>query len=134
ALFAALAFEGLKAAFGLYIETFGNYSVYGSLGSVVVLLFWVYLTANITIFGAEIANEVPHVLHREPHASDSGESDLRRSLLSFLRGLVLVQEDEVRPTHGPRTRSAPVERTEATPPVDEGAPGSSGASGDPRSH
>ena len=127
ALFAALAFEGLKSAFGFYIETFGNYSIYGSLGSVIVLLFWVYLTANITIFGAEIANEVPHVLHRDPHVSDSGESDLKHSLWKFVRGLVLAQEDEVRPTHGhdaqlPGTDHTARSATEATPPPEDGPP------------
>src|SRR5690606_13661254 len=31
ALFAALAFEGLKSGFAWYLESLGNYSVYGSL-------------------------------------------------------------------------------------------------------
>lgn len=97
ALFAALAFEGLKAGFAFYLESLGNYSIYGSLGSVIVLLFWVYLTANILIFGGEIAAELPHVLHQEPrHGREHGEPepDLKQSVFNFVRGLILVAEED----------------------------------------
>jgi len=97
ALFAALAFEGLKVGFTWYLESFGNYSVYGSLGSVIVLLFWVYLTANILVFGGEIASEFPHVLRGEPrhgHPPGGSEPDLKRSVFNFVRGLVLVAEED----------------------------------------
>lgn len=107
AIFAALAFEGLKSGFAFYLENLGNYSVYGSLGSVIVLLFWVYLTANILIFGGEIAAEWPHVLHAEPrHGHEHGEPepDLKRSVLNFVRGLVLVAEED-QPVEG-RPRGA----------------------------
>jgi membrane protein len=101
ALFAALAFEGLKMGFGFYLENVANYTIYGSLGSVIVLLFWVFVTANILIFGAEIASEIPHVLRDEPHPGDAeGEpADLKRSVLTFLRGLVMVPEQQVRPRY-----------------------------------
>ena len=96
ALFAAIAFELLKGGFGFYLESLGNYSIYGSLGSVIVLLFWVYLTANILVFGAEIATELPHVLHAEPRhgRAESDETDLKQSVLRFVRGLFLVQDEE----------------------------------------
>src|SRR5690606_5765388 len=97
ALFAALAFEGLKAGFAFYLESLGNYSVYGSLGSVIVLLFWIYLTANILVFGGEISAELPHVLHEEPrHGHEDGdpEPDLKRSVFNFVRGLILVAEED----------------------------------------
>jgi len=97
ALFAALAFEGLKAGFAFYLQSLGDYSVYGSLGSVIVLLFWIYLTANILIFGGEISAEWPHVLHgesRHGHAQLGPEPDLKRSVFNFVRGLVLVAEED----------------------------------------
>ena len=103
ALFAALAFELLKAGFAFYLENLGNVSVYGSLGSVIVLLFWVYLTANILVFGGEIAAEWPHVLYSEPrhgHLHLGPEPDLKRSVFNFVRGLVLVaEEDQPRVPH-----------------------------------
>jgi hypothetical protein len=42
ALLAALAFELTKAGFATYVASFSNYQVvYGSLGGVIALLFWV---------------------------------------------------------------------------------------------
>lgn len=96
ALLAALGFEVLKVGFAAYVERFASFNViYGSLGSVIVLLFWVYLTANIVIFGAEVAAEVPHVLHGEPRYGSNGEANWRRSTLSLLRGLVMAGDEEV---------------------------------------
>lgn len=98
ALFAAVAFEGLKYGFTVYLTNFGNYDVvYGALGSVVVLLFWVFLSANILILGAEIANEIPHVLREEPrHGRERGSED--RSWIfavwKVIRWLTLAPEDE----------------------------------------
>ena len=41
--------------FGLYVANFGNYNAtYGSLGAVIVFLTWLYLTAYIVLFGAEL--------------------------------------------------------------------------------
>ena len=100
ALFAALGFEALKVGFAAYVEHFASFNViYGSVGSVIVLLFWVYLTANIVIFGGEIAAEVPHVLHGEARHGGRREGNWRQSTLSLLRGLVMAgEEDTVAPT------------------------------------
>lgn len=41
--------------FSFYVENFANYSIiYGTLGAVIVLLMWLYLTAVILIIGAEL--------------------------------------------------------------------------------
>ncbi len=45
----------LSALYSFYVENFSNYSViYGTLGTVIVLLIWLSLTATILILGAEI--------------------------------------------------------------------------------
>ncbi len=100
ALVAGLAFEALKHGFAVYLANFASFDVvYGSLGGVIALLLWIYLSANILLIGAEIAAEVPHVLHEEPrhgHAdATETDRDWRASLLTVLRGLVLVPEEEV---------------------------------------
>ena len=43
-----------KALFGLYVEWSGVQSGYGAAGALVVFLVWVYYTAQIILFGAEV--------------------------------------------------------------------------------
>jgi membrane protein len=62
ALIAAIFFEIIKNGFSFYLANFGRYDViYGSLGAVVALLFWMYLSAVILLLGAEVASEYPRV-------------------------------------------------------------------------
>lgn len=57
-LVATAGFEGLKWALAAYLSAFGRYDVvYGSLGAVVALMLFIYLSATIAIFGAEVASE-----------------------------------------------------------------------------
>ena len=50
-----------SSLFSVYVSTFGNYSeTYGSLGAVVVLLLWLYLSAFVVLLGAEINVETEH--------------------------------------------------------------------------
>jgi membrane protein len=52
-------FQGGTYVFVFYLANFANYqSVYGSLGSVIVLLLWIYLSAIVVIFGAELNSEL----------------------------------------------------------------------------
>ena len=54
ALASLAAWMALSAGYSYYVEHFANYSViYGTLGTVVVLLIWLYLTAAALIMGAE---------------------------------------------------------------------------------
>ena len=97
ALFAAIAFEALKLGFTYYLATFGTFDVvYGSLAAVAVLLFWVFLSANILILGAELAAEIPGVLHPGPGRDVSVVHDARwrRSRWRVLLGLVMVVDEE----------------------------------------
>lgn len=55
ALFSFLAWMALSAAYSFYAGNVANYTViYGTLGTVVVLLTWLYLTAIVLIMGAEL--------------------------------------------------------------------------------
>lgn len=54
-VFALLAWMLVSVGFSFYVEHFANYSViYGTLGAVIVLLMWLYMTAVILILGAEL--------------------------------------------------------------------------------
>lgn len=58
ALLAALCFEVGKTAFLFYLDNFANYArVYGSLGAVISLLVWTYISSFILILGAEFCSE-----------------------------------------------------------------------------
>lgn len=52
AVLASVAWLGLTYGFSSYISRFGNYSAtYGSIGGVIVLMLWLYLTGMILILG-----------------------------------------------------------------------------------
>ena len=58
-IFAAVAWGLLTLGFGYYVANFGNYNAtYGSLGAVVVLLTWIWLTAYALLLGGEINSEL----------------------------------------------------------------------------
>lgn len=54
ALFASLLFFVGKWAFGLYLRHSTTLSVYGAAGSLVILLVWVYYSAQVFFLGAEL--------------------------------------------------------------------------------
>jgi membrane protein len=56
ALTAAVLFEVGKLAIAWYIGRQGLESTYGAAASLVVLLIWVYYTAQIVLFGAELSH------------------------------------------------------------------------------
>ena len=60
-IFAAAGSLLLTLGFGFYASKFGNYGkTYGSLATVVVLLTWMYLSAYVLLFGAELNSELEH--------------------------------------------------------------------------
>ena len=95
-MLAAVLFEVAKTGVAFYFAHFASYQVvYGSLGGVIALLFWVYVSANILLFGAEVSAEIGHVLRGEPrrgYAPDE-EGDWRHSLRALLRGLVFAPSE-----------------------------------------
>lgn len=70
ALLGAALFQLLKEGFALYLANFAHYNVvYGSLGAVAAFIFFVYLSANAMLFGAEIAAEYPRLRRDAPRGS-----------------------------------------------------------------
>jgi membrane protein len=62
ALFVAVAFMVVENLFAFYVGHFANYNaVYGSLGAVIGFMFFVYLTSQLFLLGAEAASEWPRV-------------------------------------------------------------------------
>ena len=62
-------------AFSIYVQNFGNYNeTYGSLGAVIILLMWLWLSAFVVLLGAELNSEMEHQTERD---STSGEPKAR---------------------------------------------------------
>ncbi len=56
---ATVLWELLKHIFGLYIVSIGLYElVYGSIGSLIILMLWIYWSILIYLFGAEVAADI----------------------------------------------------------------------------
>ncbi|MDC2865394.1 MULTISPECIES: YihY/virulence factor BrkB family protein [unclassified Bacillus (in: firmicutes)] len=55
ALFAAIGWIVVSYSFAFYVDNFGNYSTtYGSLGGIIILILWFYLTGWVILLGGEI--------------------------------------------------------------------------------
>jgi membrane protein len=63
-----------KLAIGLYLGRSSVGSAYGAAGSFVVLLLWVYYSALVFFFGAEITEAYANVRRPRLDSSRSGES------------------------------------------------------------
>ncbi|MCA0971310.1 YihY/virulence factor BrkB family protein [Halobacillus litoralis] len=60
AILTAVLWQLISLAFSFYVSNFGNYSAtYGSLGGIIVLMLWFFLTGMILMIGAEL-NVIHH--------------------------------------------------------------------------
>ena len=58
-LAAALLWIAGSAALSWYLSNFGNYNAtYGSLGAAIGLMMWMWISATIVLFGAELNSEI----------------------------------------------------------------------------
>lgn len=56
-----LAWIAMSLLFGFYVDNFGQYDkTYGSIGAVIVLLTWMYLSGFFLLLGGEINAEIEH--------------------------------------------------------------------------
>ena len=70
AVLAVVVWIGASLLFGLYVQNFARYdATYGSIGAIVVLIFYFYLSAAVMLFGAEfnavIERETGQVVEQE---------------------------------------------------------------------
>ena len=68
AILTAVLLESARHIFSLYVTHFAEFNlVYGSLGAIMAILAWIYVSANIVLFGAYMASAYCRVM-----GSDSG--------------------------------------------------------------
>lgn len=71
---AVIVWIAASIAFGIYVQNFGNYdATYGSIGAVIVLLLYFYISAAVLLFGAEM-NAV--IEHASVEGKDEGDKKL----------------------------------------------------------
>ena len=62
AVIAALLLEGARRIFSIYVDRVATYDiVYGSIGSIIVFLFFVYISATVILYGAELGASLRRV-------------------------------------------------------------------------
>ena len=70
-LLAVLVWIAASLGFGVYVQNFADYNAtYGSVGAIIVMLLYFYLSAAVLLFGAEL-NAV--IEHHDPTGKDPGE-------------------------------------------------------------
>lgn len=63
-------------AFSIYVSNFGNYdATYGSLGSVIVLMTYFFISSAVLLLGAELNAEIYKAALGEPEPADQSASD-----------------------------------------------------------
>jgi membrane protein len=101
ALLAALGFEALKIGFAQYVAHFGNYdAVYGTLGFVIVFMFFAYLSAQVMLLGAELTKAYVEVSTGMVPAARPAIPRKRggvRRVQAMIKGLFVANE----PPHDP---------------------------------
>lgn len=88
-VFASIGYELLQRGFSIYVDNFANYSaVYGSLGTVIAFMFFVYLGSIVFLLGAEMAAIWPGVRAGsfDPDPDQDGPA-FGEQLRSTVRGL-----------------------------------------------
>jgi membrane protein len=75
AVFAAVAWLVSSGLLSWYLENFANYdATYGSLGAAIGLMMWMWISAIVILFGAELNSEIEHQTARD--STTGGEKPL----------------------------------------------------------
>lgn len=81
---AAVGFEATKTGFAFYLANFANYgAIYASLAAIVAFLVFLFVTANVALFGAQVAVAWPEVRDGEPE--DGQDAPLKERAAGALK-------------------------------------------------
>lgn len=75
-VFAVVGWILVSLGFGYYVDHFGSYNkTYGSIGAIIVLLTWMYISGFVLLLGGEINSEIEHAA---PHGKAEGQKRVPR--------------------------------------------------------
>ena len=70
-VFAVVGWIAASQAFRWYVASYARYNqIYGTLGGVMAMLFWLYLTGAILLMGAQINGIIYETVQHSPHDAD----------------------------------------------------------------
>lgn len=73
---ALFAWMAVSIGFSFYVENFANYSViYGTLGAVIILMVWLYMTSLILILRAELNSARKIVKEKRNYMENTASAD-----------------------------------------------------------
>jgi membrane protein len=75
ALLTAILWEGALSLFSLLLPVFNYRHIYGSIGVVVALMTWAYVSSAVTLFGAQVSRVLYRTL-KAPTASQASPSEV----------------------------------------------------------
>ena len=68
-IFSLLSWMIVSIGFSFYVENFANYSIiYGTLGTVIILIMWLYMTSLILILGAELNASIISIKNKKDNS------------------------------------------------------------------
>jgi membrane protein len=66
AVITGLLWRGALAGFAIYVRDLSRFSVHGSIAAVIVFLVWVYISAMILLYGAQVTAAYARLRRRRP--------------------------------------------------------------------
>ena len=71
---AVIVWLAASIGFGIYVQNFGNYNAtYGSIGAIIVLLLYFYISAAVLLLGAQLNATIEHA---SAEGKDVGDKQL----------------------------------------------------------
>ncbi|WEX09744.1 YihY/virulence factor BrkB family protein [Chelativorans sp. AA-79] len=87
AVFATIVWVAASLAFSFYLQNFADYNAtYGSLGAVIGLMMWIWISVAILIIGAEIDAEIEHQTTRDSTTGRSKPIGERGAVVADTKG------------------------------------------------
>jgi membrane protein len=82
-VFAAVTWIGASFLFSWYLTSFANYNAtYGSLGAVVGLMIWLWISTIVVLLGAELNAEIEHQTARDSTVGDEKPLGVRGAVMA----------------------------------------------------